>query len=315
MRRENAGTLLVVASVLVLAAICGYVVGKGRSSNPSAEAALYASNANATVEYPQSAGWRPAARVPPIAGLSFSQPLVLAPAGDPSRAGLIAGQLVNRGWSPLPQAFLAAARELPKTEVVGLVNSEAYKYTGVQTGTPARAFTLYTIPSSSAREASVMCFAPAAGEDDMHTCEGIAASLIVNYPAGVAAITDITPEATYSRQISAALERVNQLRMALRAGVGGRAVPTTVAKLSVQLADGLTNVLDSLSPVRPPGPAEQVHAALLSSLSNTGAAYSSLAAAASAGDQEAYSAALQRIAAAEANLNGVLAAFSLLGYK
>jgi hypothetical protein len=313
-RRENAGSLVVVASLLVLAAVCGYLVGKGHSGSMSPEALRDASNANATLEYPQRAGWGPAHGVPAIAGLSFSQPLVLAPAGDASSTGLIAGQLAKHGWSPLPEAFLAAARELPKAEIVGLVNAEAYKYSGVQRGTPSRAFALYTIPNSGPSDASVICYAPASARADMRTCEGIAASLIVTYPAGVAPITDLAPDASYARKISAALVGVNQLRAALRTGVGARAVPATVAKLSERLAHGLRSVLGSLSQLHPPASAEQVQAQLLQSLSSTGHAYAALAAAARARDQAAYAAARVRTATAESGLNGVLAAFSLLGY-
>jgi hypothetical protein len=314
MRRDNAGSLVVVASLLVLAAICGYLLGQGRHRGPALEAVRNASNASAALEYPRGAGWRPASRTPTIAGLSFSQPLVLAPGGDPTSAALVAGDLANPGWLPLPAAFLAQARGWPKTEIVGLENTEAYKYSGVEKAAGGKAFTIYTIPSSSARQATVLCYAPPADAAAMATCEEIAATFIASYPTGEVPIADLIPTASYAHEVSALLARVEQLRAALREGIGGLAAQATVAQLSLRLAGGIAGATTALSQVKPPVAAEQVHAALLSALSSTRQAYSALAAAASAGSQADYATARGRISAAEANLDNVLGAFSLLGY-
>jgi hypothetical protein len=314
MRRENAVPLLLVGLLLALAAVGGYFAGQGHSGSTPVEAVRDASSANALLEYPQRVGWDPAPRVPTIAGLAITQPLVLAPGGNPSNAGLVAGQLANDGWSPVPTAFLAHTRELPKAEVVELENTEAYRYSGVETGSPASAFTLYTVPTSGPTQVAVVCYAPASEGATLRTCEGIAGSLTVTYPAGSAPIDDLVPQPAYAQQISAALARVNQLRSGLRAGVGGTASQSTVAALSLRAAYGVNGVLGSLSLVHPPAAAEQVNAALLRSLSSAGDAYSDLAAAARAGEQSAYAQALARVVAGEGNLNTVLGAFTLLGY-
>ena len=314
MRRENAVPLILVGLLLALAALGGYLAGHGKSGGTPVEAERDVSNANALLEYPQRTGWDPAPRVPTIPGLSITQPLVLEPRGNPGSAGLVAGQLANDSWSPLPAAFLAHSRELPKAEIVELENTEAYRYSGLETGSPATAFTIYTIPSSGPNQGVVACYAPAAEDATMRTCEGIAGSFTISYPAGVARIDDLIPQAAYAHQISGALARVNQLRSALRSGVGVLAAQSTVATLSLRAAYGVDGVLGSLSLVHPPAAAEQVHAALLRSLSSVGDAYSALAAAARAGDQTAYMEARTRVASAESSLNSVLGAFSLLGY-
>jgi hypothetical protein len=314
MKRDNPGSLLLVASVLVLAAICGYVVGHGRGGGTPVEAQRDATNANTLLEYPERAGWRPAPHVPAITGLSFTQPLALAPAGNTTSAGLIAGQLVVNGWAPLPAAFLAHTRELPKTEIVELENTQAYKYSGVEAGASRTAFALYTIPSSSPSQPAVVCYAPVADTATMRTCEGIAGSLTVTYSAGVTPIDALIPDAAYAHEVGAALVRVDQLRAELRTGIGGSAPQGAVATLGVRVADGLSSVVGSLSGAHAPAAAEQVHAALLRSLSSAGEAYSALAAAARAGSQAGYEEARTRVAAAESGLNGVLAAYSLLGY-
>ena len=314
LQRENAVPLLLVGLLLALAAIGGYFAGHGHSGSTPVEAVRDASNANALLEYPQRTGWDPAPRVPTLPGLAITQPLVLAPGGNPGSAGLVAGQLSNDSWSPLPTAFLAHMRAPPKAEVVELENTEAYRYSGLETVSPATAFTLYTIPSSGPSQAAVVCYAPAAESTAMRTCEGIAGSLTVTYPAGVAPIDDLVPQASYAHQISAALGRVNQLRGALRTGVGGLAAQSTVSALSLRAAYGVNGVLGSLSLVHPPAAAEQVNAALLRSLSSAADAYSALAAAARAGEQTAYTQARARVVAAEGSLNTVLGAFALLGY-
>jgi hypothetical protein len=95
--------LVIAASILVSVAIFGYLIGHSRSSAAPAEGVREASNAVGSLDYPSTSGWRPAPAAPRIPGLSIAQPLVLAPEGDTSRAGLIAGQFVENGSLPLPR--------------------------------------------------------------------------------------------------------------------------------------------------------------------------------------------------------------------
>lgn len=313
-RLPNAGAFLLGALLIVLAGVAGYLVGHGHSASAPAEAVRDASNANALLEYPERAGWEPASRVPTIPGLSITRPLVLAPGGNPSEAGLVEGELASEGWSPLPAGFLSHTRGLPKTEVVELANTEAYRYSGLETGAPSMAFTLYTIPSSGSSEAAVACYAPEAEARTMRACEGIAGGLTVTYPAGDAPIDDLIPQTTYAHEIDEALTRLNQLRTSLHAGTVGAVSPSTASTLAQDAASGVDDVRSTLASVQPPAAAEQVHAAFLSSLANASAAYSALATAAQSGEQAAFTEALTRVTSAETSLNSVLAGFSLLGY-
>jgi hypothetical protein len=313
MRSHNAGSFVLPVSLLLLAAICGYAVGHGRRNAAPVESVRDASNANAMLEYPAAAGWRPATRAPALLGLAFAQPLVLAPAGDPTRTGLIAGLLPGNATSPLPPAFLAHLVGLPKTEVVGLDNAQAYRYSGITSGS-AR-FTLYAIPSSTPTEMAVACYAAGARAGELQTCERIAATLTVTSTTGAAPVNGLAPSIAYERQISAAVGRVNQLRTALRTALGARVSQGTAAALTTRLVNGLTGVLSSLNPLQAPAVAEAAQAELLRALSRTRDAYAALGAAAGAGDQTGYAAARARIARAEASLNGVLSDYSLLGYS
>ncbi len=313
MRRERAVSLALFACLLAVVAVVGYLAGHNRGKAPPPEPLQQASGASASVEYPPASGWRPATHLVGIAGLAFTQPLVLAPGGEATHEGLVAGTLSGTGSSPLPAAFLAHLHGLPQTEVVALANAEAYRYSSIQT--PSTTYTLYVIPSSGAIEEAVACYVPRANASEMQTCEEIASTLTVTYANGVAPISNLAPELAYARQVSAALGQVDTLRAALSSGVYAHFSAGTIATLASRLAGGLTTARASLLAVQPPAPAESAQSALLSSLSATGAAYASLAGAASGNDEGGYALARGQVAQAETGLNGVLASFALLGYK
>ncbi len=310
--RERAGPIALVVCLLAVVAGFGYLAGHGHAKTPPPEPLLPDSGANASVEYPPASGWGPATQPLGIAGLTLGQPLVLGPHGVAAHAGLIAGTLSGTASSPLPASFLAQLHGLPQTEVVGLANTEAYRYSGFQTASTA--YTLYVIPSSAAIEEGVACYAPRTQTSELRTCEAIASSVTVTYVNGAAEVTNLGPEASYAHQISTAIGQLNGLRGAL-AGLGEHAAANTIARVSSQVANGFTAARASLVSVQPPAVAESAHAALLSALASAAAAYSSLAAAASSNDEGGYAGARERVQQAEAGLDSVLARFSLLGYK
>jgi len=310
--RERAGPIALVACLLAVVAGFGYLAGHGHAKAPPPEPLLPASGANASVEYPPASGWQAATEPLGVAGLTFGQPLVLGPHGVAARAGLIAGTLSGTASSPLPASFLAQLHGLPQTEVVGLANTEAYRYTGIQTATTV--YTLYVIPSSAAVEEGVACYAPRTESSAMRTCEAIASTVTVTYVNGAAEVTNLTPEPSYAHQVGAAIGKVNALRDAV-GGLGQHAAASTIARVASQVAAGFSAAHASLAPVQPPGVVEPAHSALLSALASAAAAYSSLAAAASSSDEGGYAVARGRVQQAEAALDSVLASFSLLGYK
>ena len=312
MLREKAGPIALVACLLAVIAGFGYLAGHGHAKAPPPEALLPVSGANASFEYPPASGWGPATQPLGIAGLALGQPLVLGPHGAAAHAGLIAGTLSGSAPSPLPTSFLAQLHGLPKTEVVALANTEAYRYSGFQTASTA--YTLYVIPSSGAVEEGVACYAPLTQAREMQRCEAIASTVTVTYVNGAAEVTNLTPEATYAHEINAAISQVDGLRGAL-GSLGEHASASTIARVSSQIANGYTAAHASLASVQPPGVVESAHAALLSALASAAAAYSSLAQAASSGDEGGYAVARGHAQQAEGGLDSVLASFSLLGYK
>src|ERR1039458_756910 len=119
----------IIAIVLLFSVtILGYLAGHGHAAAAPVENTGEASNALTTLNYASDSGWRLASGEPSIPGLSIAQPLVLAPDGDGARGGLIVGQLVAGESSPLPPQLVAHLRQLPNTQVVNLLNTEAYRY-------------------------------------------------------------------------------------------------------------------------------------------------------------------------------------------
>ena len=129
MRYRWGGLPTALIPVFVAIAILGYVAGHSRSQGGSAEKLRTATSANAVVDRPP--GWRPASGAPGIPGLAIVSPLVLAPDGDATHAGLVVGRLPRGELSPLPGRFVSSLGRLPSTEIVNLVEVEAYRYGNV----------------------------------------------------------------------------------------------------------------------------------------------------------------------------------------
>ena len=132
MFRSSRSFLALVAFVLVAVAIFGYTAGYRRApvSTPTVahrETTRTISNAGVLLEYP--AGWQPTKAAPAICP-GYRSPILcsLAPSGDYARAGLLSGQLPAAEPSPLPTGFLALLRGVPHTEVVNLIDGQAFRY-------------------------------------------------------------------------------------------------------------------------------------------------------------------------------------------
>jgi hypothetical protein len=313
--REEKKIIAVV--LVVLAVILGYTLGHAHSTAAPVENTREVSNAVTSLHYPSASGWQPVSVAPRVPGLSIAQPLVLAPNGDGTHGGLVVGRLLGSESSPLPAALLAQLRQPPNTEVVDLLNTQAYRYSPLSvTGSPQK-LTLYTIPNSATSTTAIVCYASAGFSSYMRACEQLAGTLTIatGKPEGeVRAPNPLTPEAGYGRRIAAAAARADGLLLTLRPEIREGASRATVATLAKRLADGLASVAESLAVVPPPA-AGRVHAALSESLGQARAAYTALGAAVSAGNASGYATARTQIYAAEAGLSSALKSFALLGYK
>ncbi len=310
---------IIAVLVVMTIAILGYIAGHDRSIAARAETMLETSNAITIVHYSAASRWRPASAAPLLPGLSIDQPLVLAPDGNATRAGLIVGPLLGSATSPLPPQLLARLPQHPNAEVVDLANTQAYRYSQLSVTGTGEQLTLYTIPDPVASTTAIVCYVSAGYSSYLPACERLAATLTIasGRPEGgeVRALNSLIPEAGYGRRIAAAVARADELLLTLRPELGRGRSRGTVSTLAGRLAAGFAGVADSLSALHPPSSAGQAHAALSESLKQAGAAYSALAVAVGAGDASGYAVARSQIYAAEAGLNSALKNFALLGYR
>jgi hypothetical protein len=310
--------LIVAVLLLLTVAIVGYLEGHGRTSAAPAERSREASNAATVVNYDSASGWVAGSRAPTIPGLAVAQPLVLGPGGDGARGGLIVGKMLGSEFGPVPPQFLAQLRQPPDTEVVDLLNTQAYRYSGLTVTGSGLSVTLYTIPTSATSTTAIICYAQAGSSRYLAACEQLAGTLTIatsTPQVEVRTYQSLTPQLAFGGKISAIAARVQALlatvRPELRQGVSGGAA----AAVATRLADGLAGAAGSLSAVQPPPAAALAQGSLSESLGRAREAYSALAASLSARDESQYAAALTQVYDAEASLSTALKNFGLLAYK
>ena len=307
-----------IAPLLLAVAIFGYLAGHSRASGP--EPVREIANEAMTARYSPAPGWKPvaAAAVPQIAGLQLTQPLAVAPGGNPAAAGLIVGEFADVESAPLPHGFLARLGDPPRGEAVELEGTPAYRYEGLETLSPGGKLTIFAIPSSTSREAVIACYVLSAprGPSTLKACEGIAASMTLSgFASEGSGYGEVAPNGRYAGDISAAIGRVDTLRTVVAAHLRARVPPAVLARLASGLAARVTQVAGSLQTVEPPPSAEWGDQALLRSLGGLRDAYQTLALAARRRTQSGYAAALVQLHSAEAQVDVALSDFSLLGYQ
>jgi hypothetical protein len=302
--------LVLPAVALLVAAVLGYLAGRGHARALPREQTLTTSIGSVLLELP--ARWRKATNAPDIPGLELGHQIALAPGGDGSQAGLLAGALPAGLPSPLPRAFVARMRALPTTAVVGLQETQAYRYSAIAIPGVTQSLTVYVVPNPGGDPTALVCYATPGHEADTQVCQRAVATLTL---AGQAQSYDLTPQAEYASSLAALLAALDAKRVALRAQLSGH-VSTGRAR---QLADGLAHAfsaaaatLSGLEPTVSTGPAQ---AALSGAILRARAAYTALAAAAGQRDEGRFAAARAEVDEAEAGVDAALEDFSLLGFK
>ena len=224
-----------VVLLLAAAAIIGYLVGSSDSSGASKGAMRTLSTASVLLEYPS--GWQRTTSAPEIPGLSVANAVALAPRGDGAQVGLLVGQLPEGEAGPLPRSFVAHIGQLPETQVVNLIEIQAYKYAELSIPRFERKLTIYSIPNPPNGDATVLaCYASAAFSSYMRACQQIVATVTL---VGQSQLYELTPEPTYARELSTSLKMLNGQRVALRPEIAARATPGTAKRVAARLAESL----------------------------------------------------------------------------
>jgi len=299
--------------VLVVIAIAGYLLGIKHVQSPSvteaAEKTRVAYGASVLLKYPN--GWSPTAGVPTIPGLTVSSPLVLAPNGNSANAGLLSGQLPHGGTSPLPESFIAELEGVPHTEVVALVNVQAYRYSAVRVHGYEPTLELYVVPNSSENPTVLACYASPGFGSVLHECEDMVAKLTLT---GVSSF-NVNPEPGYARRLGTLITTLDSERVLLRQEMSAAGVtPAAVGILARKLADKFNAVAESLTVLEPPIAAAPAQAALAAALVQARDHYQHLGTIASGQLQAHYDEARHGVSDAEKSVDSALESFALLGY-
>jgi hypothetical protein len=307
-----------VVALLVVAAVVGYLVGHHQAGTADArpEAPLSSSTLDSltgiVLEHP--ATWR-RARVT-VAGEAIGalrQPLVLAPNGQSSDAGVVVGLIGHPINEPLPPTLLRHVMGDLRAEVVLLVAGEqAYRYSGLVLSGSGLRLTAYSIPGSSGRTVVLLCYAKSGDTRTLRESEQIAEA--VTLPPQDEAV-NLTEDAHFASVLKATLATLTRQRAALRLKMRAPAASSTLALLATRMAEAFAAAQHRLSDLgQLPQPGTTAERTLLESLAAVQRAYASLAEAAASAPSAGYMAASSAVYQAESNLQGALNGLSLLGY-
>jgi hypothetical protein len=302
--------LAVIAALGVAAAVAGFVLGGSGSSSESdgAELANSASAGSLGLSFPS--GWKRIAGEPGVAGMSFSQPIVLSPAEFPG-ARLVAGQVEGTGPTLLPRDFLARLPDEPsRDDAVRLGELQAFRYPGLTPRGTTERVTIYAAPTTEG-VATVACLGgPRAAAGFGQECERVAATLELTggkpLPLG--------PRREYANAAGSALRRLDRSAAAARRRMRTARTPAAQSAAAASLAGAYRRAARSLSAAEV-GPFERAaNARLVTSLRRVGAAYARAGSAARRGNRGGYAAAGRSVRRAGAGLRRALAGLAALGY-
>ena len=314
MYRTTPSLLQLAAPLLLVIAIAGFVAGHRHASSAPAGASDRTQSAygsSVLLEYP--ANWRQVDTrlAPAIPGLTITGAVLLSPGGEGVRAGLLSGRIPRGESSPLPDAFLAHLHRAPRTDVVDLLDAQAYRYSHLSLPRYNRILDLYVLPSPAGGDAALACYASKPLASYLKQCQQIVAGLTLVGRSP----TDLTPEAGYAGRLGQLVEKLDRKRLELRASMRASTAPATSSRLAATLAERFAAAARSLSVLEPPPPVGPTQAALASAIVRARQAYETLSAAAPAGSSSHYATAQASVEAAEGDVDAALQDFALLGYS
>jgi hypothetical protein len=301
---------VLVIPVLLAVAVLGYLAGHRHSREAAPPRSPRAvTTGNVVLDYPT--GWRAVAGGPRIPNLALARSSAVAPDGESANAGLLVGTLPSGELAPLPRKFVATLRRAPSTEIVNLLEVQAYRYARLSVPGFGKALSLFVIPNRGGAPTALACYAPSPSSAYMLTCErSVAAATVTGQLQGY----QLTPDPTYAAKISGAIAALDRVRVSLKHDLGPKVSAATAQRLARRLASGYAAASSALAVLEPSVEAAPVQAALAGAINKSRAGYDALAAAAGEQNVSAYVAAQSDISRAEAAVDQALESFALLGY-
>jgi hypothetical protein len=296
---------------LILVAVAGYLAGNhsastsGVANPPSATRSL--STSGLQLEYPIS--WQRAASATTIPGLALTGPVMLTPQGSPG-AGLLTGQLPAGGAGPLPASFVAQLHTLPHVEVVDLVSTQAFRYSGLELPGFGSGLDLFVIPEAAGGARVMACIAHERLTPVSQECERIVSGVAFTVPP----IAALTPEPIYAKALAAVVTSLQAPRARARKEMSTNSSVAEVAGAASGLASRMSAAASSLAALQAPQLVAPAGTALADALRRCGQAYTAFATAARSEILSEYEAARNAVGGAESRVDAALANFALLGY-
>ncbi len=307
-----------ILAAAVVAAVAGFLLGGSASGSGEA----FSDSASAGyVELSFPAGWQRLSSAPAIPGLTFSQPLALAPSAPASGSAassqrLLAGEVSASGPTLLPAAFTSGLTgALPRPEPVRLGALQAYRYSGLSVHGLAGPLTLYTVPTSGG-VATVACLSSTAYPSSSSSsspatqCAQIAATLRLNGTT----VFGLAPSPAYAAELGSALSALRGATGAGSARLRAASSASAQAAAAAQLAAAYSSAARALGRLAVSPAVREVNAHVAGSLASLGRDYAALAAAARAGDEAAYAQAGRAVGSDRAHATSALAALRQAGY-
>ncbi|MEA2441485.1 MAG: serine/threonine kinase PknH [Thermoleophilaceae bacterium] len=302
--KVSGGIIAAIAAAVIALAVVGYVVGSSGSSGKEAPANNSSASAGSlTITFPDT--WQKVDSAPPIPGLTFKDPISVAPKGGPAVGALTAGTVSAADPTLLPATF---KKQLtggpPKGEPVQLGNLKAYRYTGLKPKNYPQELTVYTVPTDSG-VATVACSASAAQASTfLPECERAASTLTLS---GTKA-TDLGIPASYVKALNGAIKQMQTKRTAALKKLKSAKTPGAQASAARQAAAAYAGAAKSLAGGNTPPQVAAINTAVLAALRQGAAGYTQMASGAASNKSGRYKAGAGEVKRADKALQQALKA-------
>jgi hypothetical protein len=281
------------AFLIAGAAALGAIAAPGNEDR-TAQARPLSSGA-ISLQYP--ANWRHAAEVPAVAGLTFREPVAIAPPAGRGPGTLTAGHV---GTGALPGG---------KREPVELDAVQAYRYTGLPAG-DGREANLYVVPTESDAVA-VSCVAPPGSDRFMADCERVASTLRLDGESAVA----LAPSPRYAGRLSGLVTRLDRARRSGRSALRSAGTRRVQAAAAEKLSNAYRAASKSAAALTPPPGARDVHTQIEQALASVAQGYRTMAVAGRASNADGWVSGRKVAMTGEQALQTAIRGLAELGYK
>src|SRR4051794_13378704 len=302
--RVSGGLIAAVVVGVIALAVVGYLVGSSGSNSKEAPANNSSASAGPlTVTFPDT--WQKVDSAPPIPGLTFKDPIYVAPKGGPAVGVMTTGMVSASDPTLLPTTFKKQLTgPAPKGEPVQLGDLKAYRYTGLKPKNYPQDLTVYTVPTD-AGVATVACSASAAqAQSFLPECERSASTLTLS---GTKA-TGLGIPASYVNSVNGAIKTMQSKRAAALKKMKSAKNPSAQASAAHEAAAAYSGAAKSIAGQKIPPQVSEINTAILAALHQGAAGYTQMANGAASNNSSKYKGGQSEVKKADKALQKALAA-------